>query len=93
MTRSADGDRTTGVRFVDFGNSESVNNSCIKIIPKSLLSTAPIAVLCTAVEEPLLSMSSDDIFNTYGGKELTLAFSGFEEPYEIRLLSQDGKTE
>lgn len=93
VTQPADGGRTTAVRFVDFGNSEFVKNSCIKVIPKSLLNIVPIAIRCSAVEEPLTSMSPDEIFTALEGKQLTVSFSKFKEPYEIKLINQDGKEE
>jgi len=80
---------TTVIRFVDYGNTETVRNSDLKVIPISIRNYRPIAIECTADDPALLAMSLEDIQAMYSERELCVEVCNDTPPFCVKL--HDGK--
>lgn len=89
MVGSNSAQGTTTVLFVDFGNTENVKNSAIKVLPDHLKSSPPVAIKCRVTEGPLVTMSAEQILTLLQGKELTVLLSGDAEPYYLSITGED----
>lgn len=77
---------TSTVLFVDYGNTEHVTNSHLKVLPPSLCTQPPIALECTCQQQAVHDMGTDQLAQVVNGKELTLSINGDTQPFDLCIM-------
>lgn len=90
VIESQEGHGTSTVLFVDYGTTEKVTNSSLKVLPPALRSQPRLAFKCTSQQESILKMPKEFFAEQVDSKELTVIIEGDSEPYSILIPELDG---
>lgn len=81
----ANGEGTSTVRFVDYGTSEEVINSKLKVLPATLRVQLPTALQCTIQQQAVMDMGLESFTQAVNGRELACIVTGDNEPYTLSI--------
>ncbi|CAL1541995.1 unnamed protein product [Lymnaea stagnalis] len=85
-------DATIQVKFVDYGNGDSVSPSLIAPLSSQLLASAPLAYQCQFLGMgPLSIEASAKLSESYMEHPLTVFFTGTSAPYDVKITTSDGQ--
>lgn len=90
VIESQEGHGTSTVLFVDYGTTEKVTNSSLKVLPPALRSQPRLAFKCNSQQESILKMPKEFFAEQVDSKELTVIIEGDSEPYSILIPELDG---
>lgn len=90
MIESHEGHGTSTVLFVDYGTTETVTNSSLKVLPACLRTQPRLAFKCTSQQESILSMPKEYFAEQVNSKELTVIVEGDSDPYSILIPEIEG---
>lgn len=90
VLKSNEGQGTSSVLFVDYGNTENITNSSIKVLPPCLRQQPRLAFRCTSKQESVVNMPKEYFAEQVNSKELTVIVEGDCEPYSILIPELEG---
>lgn len=93
ITHSHQDSGQSTVCLVDYGTSERVNNSKLKVLPRELRQIPPIAIHCSIKQQSVLDMSETKFGDLIQGKELTVNITSVGDaspaPYLLHIPALD----
>lgn len=94
MVVQSDEDRgTSTVLFIDYGTSEEVSNSKLKVLPPSLRNQSPTAINCVISQPAILDITPEDFAKQVNGKTFSVVLQGDAEPYSLHIPDFEGPGE